>query len=40
MVAATTKRFLKDYPEALIGGFGAVFVGVLVSMGAVFASWA
>jgi hypothetical protein len=34
MVAATTKRFLKDYPEALIGEFGAVFVGAGVSMGA------
>lgn len=40
MVAATTKRFLKDYPEALIGGFGAVFVGAGVSMGAGYPSWA
>lgn len=34
VVAAMTKRFLKDYPEALIGGGGAVFVGAGVSMGA------
>ncbi|CAH1685947.1 conserved hypothetical protein [Chelatococcus asaccharovorans] len=40
MVAATTKRFLKDYPEALIGGCGAVFVGAGVSMGAGYPSWA
>jgi hypothetical protein len=40
MVATTTKRFLKDYPEALIGGFGAVFVGAGVSMGAGYPSWA
>lgn len=40
MVAATTKRFLKDYPEALIGGAGAVFVGAGVSMGAGYPSWA
>lgn len=40
MVAATTKRFLKDYPEALIGGGGAVFVGAGVSMGAGYPSWA
>jgi len=40
MVSATTKRFLKDYPEALIGGFGALFVGAGVSMGAGYPSWA
>lgn len=40
MLAATTKRFLKDYPEALIGGVGAVFVGAGVSMGAGYPSWA
>lgn len=40
MVAATTKRFLRDYPEALIGGGGAVFVGAGVSMGAGYPSWA
>lgn len=40
VVAATTKRFLKDYPEALIGGGGAVFVGAGVSMGAGYPSWA
>lgn len=40
MVAATTKRFLKDYPEALIGGWGAVFIGAGVSMGAGYPSWA
>ncbi|MCA8430556.1 SIR2 family protein [Burkholderia seminalis] len=40
MVAATTKRFLKDYTEALIGGGGAVFVGAGVSMGAGYPSWA
>jgi len=40
MVAATTKRFLKDYSEALIGGNGAVFVGAGVSMGAGYPSWA
>ncbi|WP_067737324.1 SIR2 family protein [Novosphingobium naphthalenivorans] len=39
-VAASTKRFLKDYPEALIGGAGAVFVGAGVSMGAGYPSWA
>ncbi|TCS15828.1 hypothetical protein EDC31_1754 [Acidomonas methanolica] len=39
-VAATTKRFLKDYPEALIEGSGAVFVGAGVSMGAGYPSWA
>ncbi len=39
MTAATTKRFLKDYPEALIGGFGGVFVGAGVSMGAGYPSW-
>lgn len=39
-MAATTKRFLKDYPEALIGGGGAVFVGAGVSMGAGYPSWA
>ncbi|TCP97589.1 SIR2-like protein [Sphingomonas sp. PP-F2F-A104-K0414] len=38
--AATTKRFLKDYPEALISGGGAVFVGAGVSMGAGYPSWA
>lgn len=40
MVSATTKRFLKDYPEALVGGVGAVFVGAGVSMGAGYPSWA
>lgn len=40
MAAATTKRFLQDYPEALIGGVGAVFVGAGVSMGAGYPSWA
>lgn len=39
-VAATRKRFLKDYPDALIGGSGAVFVGAGVSMGAGYPSWA
>lgn len=40
MTAATTKRFLKDYPEALIAGVGAVFVGAGVSMAAGYPSWA
>ncbi len=40
MVAATTRRFLKDFPEALIGGGGAVFVGAGVSMSAGYPSWA
>lgn len=40
MVAATMKRFLKDYTEALIGGGGAIFVGAGVSMGAGYPSWA
>lgn len=40
MVAATTKRFLKEYPEALASGVGAVFIGAGVSMGAGYPSWA
>jgi len=40
VVAATKKRFLKDYPEALVGGAGAVFIGAGVSMGAGYPSWA
>lgn len=40
MVAATKKRFLKDYSEALIDGGGSVFVGAGVSMGAGYPSWA
>lgn len=40
MVGATTRRFLKDYPNALTEGVGAVFVGAGVSMGAGYPSWA
>ncbi len=40
MIGTTTKRFLKDYPEALIGGVGAVFVGAGVSMSVGYPSWA
>ncbi len=40
VVPATTKRFLKDYAEALIDGGAAVFVGAGVSMGAGYPSWA
>lgn len=39
MVAAGTKRFLKEYPEALHEGAGAVFVGAGVSMAAGYPSW-
>lgn len=39
MVAVGTKRFLKEYPEALHEGVGAVFVGAGVSMAAGYPSW-
>uniref|UniRef100_UPI003F6F2A3B SIR2 family protein n=1 Tax=Shinella sp. TaxID=1870904 RepID=UPI003F6F2A3B len=39
MATAGTKRFLKEYPEALHEGTGAVFVGAGVSMAAGYPSW-
>lgn len=39
MAAVGTKRFLKEYPEALHEGVGAVFVGAGVSMAAGYPSW-
>ena len=39
MPAAGTTRLLKEFPEALNGGTGAVFVGAGVSMSAGYPSW-
>ena len=40
MMKANTMRFLRDYPDALSGGAGTVFIGAGVSMGAGYPSWA
>ncbi len=40
MSKAAMKRFLKEYPEALNEGAGAVFVGAGMSMAAGYPSWA
>lgn len=39
MAAAAVNRFLKEFPEALSEGVGAVFVGAGVSMAAGYPSW-
>lgn len=40
MTKAAMKRFLKEFPDALHDGVGAVFVGAGVSMAAGYPSWA
>ena len=39
MTKAAMTRFLKEYPDALNDGAGAVFVGAGVSMAAGYPSW-
>jgi len=40
MAKSGISRFLKEYPEALVDGVGAVFVGAGMSMAAGYPSWA
>lgn len=39
MTQASMNRFLREYPDALCEGVGAIFVGAGVSMAAGYPSW-